>query len=183
METRLSWEHCASVGTGSPVWLLLRGSRRNTHLGTHGKGVPVCNYMPSTHTIKHVESRTGNIPTARTIRSDLCWGNTEEGNDAPQQPGGKQGLQVQGMAPISLNSSEFTHLISWELGRGTPCLSQPPARSGKAAQGQPGAQEPEKHLGLGPDLSIQVLFYQLQRPHCVPTAAKRQWHQNNNRDI
>lgn len=51
---------------GSPVRLLLLGSRRNTHLG-----VPVRTYTSSTCTVKHVGSWTRNIPTARTLRSDL----------------------------------------------------------------------------------------------------------------
>lgn len=59
------------------------------------------------------------------------------------------------------------------VGEGTPRPSRPPSGSGEAVQ-EPGARGPEKHLGPGPDLSIQVLFYQLQRSCCVPTAAKRQ---------
>lgn len=58
-------------------------------------------------------------------------------------------------------------------GERRPRLSPPRTGSGGAARGQPGAQGPEEDLGLGPGLSIQVLFYQLPRPRCVPTATKR----------
>jgi len=50
METRLGRERWGSVGSGSPVRLLLLGLSRNTHLGTDGKGVPVHTHISSTST-------------------------------------------------------------------------------------------------------------------------------------
>lgn len=67
----------------------------------------------------------------------------------------KTSLACPRKAPLALNSPELTHLSGERHSLLVPASPSPLAR-----RGSPAAQGPQRHLGLGPDLSIQVLSYQ-----------------------